>query len=207
VDRTTRCLSSKRCSREIAGHEPGADSQSFGVTDVRTSPTDGPSFLPIGVIKSNDHQPTRRRSSFHLVVGRAFHTRGGAFRTIGRTDQMYAALAIGAAFLYRPGAVSPIRNRGRRFDGTLLVMKRRAPFDPSSASCSLCRKARSGLGPEETCSLHFLPPTKRPQVPRVSLWAVVDAADRFLECSVSNLSVYADRRQALVAALIRLHRS
>ena len=118
---------------------------------------------------------------------------------------MHAAPAIGAAFLYRLGAVSPLQNRGRRFDGTLLAMKRRAPFDLSSASCSLCRKARSGLGPEETCSLHFSPPTERPQVPRVSLWAVADAADRFLECSVSNLSVYADRRQALVAALMRLH--
>jgi hypothetical protein len=36
---------------------------------------------------------------------------------------------------------------------------------------------------------------------------VADAADRFLECSVSNLSIYADRRQALVAALMRLHRT
>ena len=85
-------------------------------------------------------------------------------------------------------------------------MKHRAPFELSPASCPACRKARSGLGPEETCSLHFSPPTERPQVLRASLWAVADAANRFLECSVSNLSVYADRRQALATALMRLHR-
>ncbi len=69
----------------------------------RDFPTDRPSFLPIRVIESNDHQPTRNRSSLYLVVSRAFRTRGGASRHNWphRLDARRSG-AIGAAFQWYP---------------------------------------------------------------------------------------------------------
>lgn len=70
-----------------------------------------------------------------------------------------------------------------------------------SSACHGCRLMRDLDGQGARCQRHQIRPSPRAQAKR--LWAVVEAADQFLECSVSELSSYADRRRALLTAVLR----
>jgi hypothetical protein len=72
------------------------------------------------------------------------------------------------------------------------------------ARCHNCREAREWDGPKATCLRHA--DRLSPRVQAAHLWAVAEAADRFLQCSIAELSVYADRRRDLIGALARLER-
>jgi hypothetical protein len=75
------------------------------------------------------------------------------------------------------------------------------PRRPWSGNCHGCRVMRDLVGPIARCQRHQVRP--RPRTQAASLWAVVEAAEGFLECSVSELSLYAERRRDLLAAVLR----
>jgi hypothetical protein len=72
----------------------------------------------------------------------------------------------------------------------------------SRARCHVCREARDWDGPRATCSRHA--DRKGPRVQAALLWNVAKAAETFLETSIADLSIYAERRRDLLTAIARL---
>jgi hypothetical protein len=69
----------------------------------------------------------------------------------------------------------------------------------------MCRASRDARDwdSKDSCARHADRKNSRAKAAR--LRDVAEAADRFLECSIADVAVYAERRRDLLTAIARLH--